>query len=228
MPRILEMCEDLAERFVFEPSKVAGIAKALREAGLIKAGPRGINAPAATPLDTARILIGMMLRVKLHEVAEGVRLFGGFETIDGGEVRIGPSPACTFEGTLASILEYCMQIYDDSDRSQRQFLDFDFSVSIIRDACVADISAGRLADEGEDGDSDGFTRRSDYRFIHPELRTSMERGELSPEMRAAWQRYRSGFHESPMLLKSDLIAIGQVLAGHQPFGWCPASGTLEG
>ena len=64
MPRVTDLCRDLAERFQFEESKVLGYSRVLREAGMLTTGARGVNAPDATSLDAARLLIVMMVRAK--------------------------------------------------------------------------------------------------------------------------------------------------------------------
>ena len=214
MPRILQMADDFAERFAFEPSRIAGIVKALREAGLLKAGPRGKNAPDATALDAARILIGMMLRLKHEDVAEGVRLFGGFKPNPGDE-HASSAPA-TFEGALAQALKTLSAEGAREDRSRLVY------IKINRDYCYGQLHVAIRADDDDprwDGevDFDGIDHTISVRYLHPEFDASLA-NQLTPtaQLLAAWRRYRSGFHEEPVLHPSDLIDIAQVLAGHDP------------
>jgi len=218
MPRISQLTDDFAERFNFEPSRVSQIAKALRadDAALIRSGPRGVNAPDATPLEAARLLIAMMLRVKHHEAAEGVKLFGGFRSLNDQPVTIGGRSAESFEDAFALVLAYCGN--EATPGEFNPFFDrFEFSISIYRDTCSAEIHIGQWAeDQGEDEDAEPvFERQETYRFLHPEYGASLaNNAQLTPELRAAWRRYRAGFREVPSLWKSDLIEIGQVLAGY--------------
>lgn len=214
MPRVLQMADDFAERFAFEPSRVAGIVKALREAGLIKAGPRGVNAPNATSLDAARLLIGMMLRLKHEDVAEGVRLFGEFKP--SADDRNAPRAPSIFENVLASALDRL------STEGARDDLSRMVQVSIDRDHCFGSLVIEVRADETDerwetDPEFDGRIETVEVRYYHPEFQESLANG-ASPtaELLAAWRRYRSGFHETPVLFHSDLLNIAQVLAGHEP------------
>ncbi|WP_394659556.1 hypothetical protein [uncultured Novosphingobium sp.] len=218
MPRISQITDDFAERFNFEPSRVAQIAKALRmdADGLIRSGPRGVNAPDATPLEAARLLIAMMLRVKHHEAAEGVKLFGRFRPLDGTPVSIGGKAAQTFEDAFAILLGYCGQPTTPGEFNP--LLDrFEFSLWIHRDTCFADIFIGQWEGDADEDAEAVFARQETFRFVHPEFgAVAANDYEMTPELRASWRRYRTGFHETPMLTKNDLIEIGQVLAGHMP------------
>lgn len=214
MPRVLQMADDFAERFAFEPSRVAGIVKALREAGLIKAGPRGVNAPNATSLDAARILIGMMLRLKHEDVAEGVRLFGGFKPSD-EDPNASRAPV-VFEQVLATALDR-LSIKGAREDSSRLL-----QISIERDHCfgslIVDIRANDDDERWEtDPEFDGNIETIEVRYFHPQFQESLA-NEATPtaELLAAWRRYRSGFHETPVLYHTDLLNIAQVLAGHEP------------
>lgn len=211
MPRISQLTQDFAERFAFEPSRVAQIAKALRMDGLIQSGPRGVNAPDASPLDAARLLIGMMLRVKNHEVSDGVRLFGRFELWDRADPKHGAAVAC--EDMLVKVLEICGH-EDEPSNAERQF-----RFIINRDLAIAKVIVSTWAGDdhpmAEDDEFDGFNH-FEFRYLHPEFGQSVIERKASPELRKAWRLYRSGFHEEPMLSNEDLLEIGQVIAGHTP------------
>jgi len=212
MPRILQLADDFAERFAFERTRVAGYVKALREAGRIKTGPHGVNAPNATTMDAARILIAMMLRPKLHEVAESVELFGKFKIIatDGKENEY---PAHC-EDALAKALEFYgnKAAQGDTSRFFTFRIHFDHAFATMTVSVWAGDDDPRLEDESFSGFDE-----VELRYLHPEFAPSLENGaELTPALRAAWRRYRSGFHEVPMLDSHDLAEIGQVIAGHIP------------
>jgi len=213
MPRITELCEDFAERFAFEPSRVLGIAKALREAGLLKAGPRGKNAPDATALDAARILIGMMLRVKQDEVAEGVSLFGSFPA--NIKNLNGLNAPATFELAFAEILDRC------ATKGKEWYSNKGFEVKIIRDYSYASVFIAKLAsDDDPRMDDDDFypvLAQNEFRYLHPEmLKIQPNDPLLHPDLLEGWRKYRSGFHEEPVLLNNDLREISEVLAGRIP------------
>jgi hypothetical protein len=76
MARVSDLCRDFASRFDIEESRVTGVARALREAGLITQGARGVNAPHATALDAARLLIALMADRKIKESPAAVNYFG--------------------------------------------------------------------------------------------------------------------------------------------------------
>ncbi|WCT77512.1 hypothetical protein [Novosphingobium humi] len=229
MPRLSILADDFAERFNFEPSRVAGIVKALRDEprqegmeALIKAGPRGVNAPNATALDAARILIAMMLRVKHHEAPEAVRLFGAFPL---GPILRNDTPVeqdkeqsyraqapVSCEDALAKALEF----YGHEGAAEVDERNFTFSIH--RDLASASVTVGIWAgDDDPRWESDDFSGFDyiEFRYLHPEFGPSIANGgELTPELRAAWRCYRSGFHEIPTLNSGDLAEIGQVIAGH--------------
>lgn len=231
------MAEDFAERFAFEPSRVVGIVKALRDEGLIKTGPRGVNAHEATPTDAARILIAMMLRVRHQDAAEAVRLFGQMQTLKQEPVSIGGRKAESFEAALATLLSYCMRPISNSDEAWSYFGRFDFSASIVRWYCHGRITLQRFADEDDDGneledtDESGIAETREFLFLHPAVHDfDPESGKptIEPSYFDDVRRYRAGFHEVPHLLREDIIAIGQVLAGHRPLGWiCRQYGEFE-
>lgn len=217
MPRISQITEDFAERFNFEPPRVAQVAKALRAQKLVQSGPRGINAPNASSLDAARLLIALMLRVKHDDAVDGVKLFGEFRALDAESVSIAGKVAYNFEEALALMLDYCGQDMD-SEGGNAAFDDLEFSVRIHRDSCSAYIFMGQWADNADEADDEEptFKREQTFTFLHPEVAPSLASGEFTPALRAIWRRYRTGFHEIPELSKNDLIAIGQVIAGRSP------------
>jgi len=214
MPRITELCNHLADRFRFEESKVQGYARILREAGLLTTGARGVNAPDATALDAARLLIAMMLRAKKDDAAEAVKLFGSFQP-----VVIGPSetPGGTerllgnrCDDAVAMILVAASKIEPDQTFQRR----FDFSIT--RDLAYASITVGTWAgDDDPRQELDDFSGwdSCEFRFLHSEFINRAPEDGPSDELVATWNHYRSGFHEVPQVFNEDLIAIGQFIAG---------------
>ena len=77
--KIPKLALDYAARFNLDPVFVSGVARYLREAGLLSQGARGVNAPDATPLDAARLLIPFMvggIAMKAKDAPEIVKDFG--------------------------------------------------------------------------------------------------------------------------------------------------------
>lgn len=217
MPRILELCDDFAERFNYEPTKVAGYARVLREAGLLTSGARGVNAPDAKALDAARILIAMMLRSKLADVVSDVQLVGEFVPGEGETFSAAFSPS-NFEAGFAGVIEYLGRYeLPDGDISRSSYRRFNTKVVIERDAMICSV---------EIEDQQPRTRKKhkkEVHFAHPELQRWLSSGpkfdNFPSELVQAFGRYKSGFHEAPSLNRDDLIAVGQIVAGRLPVGW---------
>lgn len=207
MPRVTQLCADLAERFRFEETKVHNYSRVLREAGMVTTGARGINAPDATPLDAARLLIAMMLRTKADDTLAGVKLFGGFVALDEG-AAIGGRTVTTFEDALEALIEYCGIADAGTADGEARYSDFSFEAAIVRDLAIANVRLAKLDDEGEESEVRSF------RFAHPDIAAADDANLTVPERLAKdWRHYRSGFHEIPTLMKGDLLNIGQVIAG---------------
>lgn len=66
----------IAHTFGLEDKTVAVFARALREAGLLTTGARGVNAPHMTPLDAARMTLAVLTTDSPSECVERVRRFG--------------------------------------------------------------------------------------------------------------------------------------------------------
>lgn len=225
MPRIQEICSDLAERFVFEPAKVLGYARALREAGLLSTGARGRHAPNATALDVVRLMIPMMLRVKIDDAVDAVEVFGRGVPANDEPVNIAGKKVKTFEDAFALLLEYCMQPYDGSQNCEDRFYSYDFGAMIIRGLCQGRIELTHIVD----GDDEPDEVRQ-FTFIHPDLEgidpLASNTGSAD-KFFSDRLKYRSGFHEVPNIGKSEFISLGQVLAGHKPLGWICRGWTFE-
>ncbi|MGQ2941563.1 MAG: hypothetical protein ACT6Q7_14065 [Blastomonas fulva] len=210
MPRITELCNHLADRFRFEESKVQGYARILREAGLLTTGARGVNAPDATPLDAARLLIAMMLRAKKDDAAEAVKLFGSFtgKAMSPGDLPRGTEPlvSARCEDALAKIITAYGQA--DVDRASSR----NFTFSIVRDLAFASIEVETWP---ADDDTREYPDEYEFRFFHPEFANRPPEQGPSEELLSAWKHYRSGFHEVPTLFCNDLQEIGLLIAGRR-------------
>lgn len=215
MPRLSGLMEDFAQRFSFEPTKVASLARPMREAGLLTQGARGVNAPMATTMDAARLLIAMMLDTKIATVAADVELIGSFRPIDGQQFSDVFAPK-TLDECLAGILEY-------TGRHEEQHLDGFVSYFRIKPYVgMAEVMIGyiREAEEGDDGDEDGLIERTKLvHFVHPDIdQPSLDLPESYWE---AMKRFPTGFYQEPELRTRELIAIGQIVADREPLHWWP-------
>ncbi|MBY0620810.1 hypothetical protein [Sphingomonas ursincola] len=207
MPRVTELCTFLADRFHFEESKVLGYARILREAGLLTTGPRGKNAPDATTLDAARLLLAMMLRAKKDDAATAVELFGSFKgkAISDGTMPQGTQrlvgAAC--ENALADILTAA------AEASPEQIENRQLVFSIVRDLAYVSILVTTWPDDEQAEEPQEF----EFRFFHPEFAARDPEQGPTDALVAAWNQYRSGFYEVPILQSQDLVAIGQFIEG---------------
>lgn len=214
MPRVTELCTFLADRFHFEESKVLGYARILREAGLLTSGARGVNAPDATTLDAARLLIAMMLRAKKDDAATAVQLFGSFE---GKAIGEGPVP----QGTQRLVGAACEQalaqiIAAAAQATPEQIENGQFTFSIVRDlAYVSIIVSSWPGDDDPRHELENFSGwdEFEFRFFHPEFAARDPEQGPTDALVAAWNQYRSGFYEVPILHSQDLVAIGQFIEG---------------
>lgn len=66
----------IAAAFTVEEKTVTVYARALKEAGLLTSGARGVNAPDMTPLDAARMTIALLACDGPSQAVERVRRFG--------------------------------------------------------------------------------------------------------------------------------------------------------
>jgi hypothetical protein len=214
MPRLTGLIEDFAQRFNFEPTKVASLARVMREAGLLTQGARGVNAPMASSMDAARLLIAMMLDSKMATVAEDVDLFGRFKAQQKFSDVFAPE---TLEECLAGMIDYCGQTGGIHHHGAM------LVVCLRPYVGIADATVGYIREAGNDeqGDEDGMIE--DIRvvsFIHPDIGDDLSQG-LPPSYFEATKRFPSGFYQEPKVTDRELVAIGQVVAGHQPIHWKP-------
>lgn len=75
MPRVTQLVSDLAARFGLDERTLAGKARALREAGMLTSGAHGVNAPRATFMDGARLLLAMLADGKSVAVVQDVEAY---------------------------------------------------------------------------------------------------------------------------------------------------------
>lgn len=218
MPRVSTLVEDFSGRFNFEPTKVASLARALREAGLLTQGARGVNAPKATVSDAARLLLAMMLDCKIATVAQDVSLFESFKPVNSAKFSDTFAPQ-TLGECLAGLIDYF---------GSTKWVNLDgFNAWVRLKPYVGMVEVGisqiRDAEENEQGDDDGLIERDAIvTFVHPDITMeALEEEALPLTYTSALTRFPTGFYQEPELRTRELLAIGQIVAERQPMFWCP-------
>jgi hypothetical protein len=194
MPRVSDLCKDFALRFGFEEAYVSGVARYLREAGLLTQGARGVNAPHALPLDAARLLIALMAGGKAKDAATVVRDFGPMVSIDLDEPHAFIPEGSKYEDTLARVIErFGTDMGDDWLASPHAATEIEFELIPYK--------------------TEGLVRLRDrYIGFIPSTEDLLRDGGMS-------DRYPIGFRVTATITNIELLSIGQVVAGHQPAGW---------
>ena len=199
MPRLSAIIDDFAERFSFEKTKVASLARVMREAGLITSGARGVNAPPATSLDAARLLLAMMLDSKLATVAEDVAIVGTFTVLDRSQLTPGFQPT-NLEDGIVRVFEFVAKSSSD------QIAEYGFNLSITPWAALAEIMIGIYPeDESQD------TREIKVSFSHPDIDPNNITN-LPEAYYAASRRFPVGFQQTATVHRDHLISIGRLIA----------------
>jgi hypothetical protein len=103
-----------ADNFGCDPSHVRQLCRALREAGLLTTGARGVNAPHMTALDAARLTVAVLAGSIPTTVIEDVRFWGELQTASirvGAVTRPGPYRALG-PGEEETLEKACASIFD--------------------------------------------------------------------------------------------------------------------
>jgi hypothetical protein len=113
MATSIAMAKLLAAATGISPQTLLVEVRRLGEANQISRGGRGKNAPEMSPLDTARMLIGLLTSERPEDMPKGVRAFGSLRTTAGvwlhGEptddtIKLPPYPH-SFEIAIAEIIK---------------------------------------------------------------------------------------------------------------------------
>lgn len=199
MPRLSTLVDDFAERFSFEKTKLGSLARYMREAGLLTTGARGVNAPSATPLDAARLIIAMMLDSKLPNVVEDVRLVGSFVIVDREQWTPAFKPE-TLEQGLADLFAYVGMA------SEEAMSDFALSFTLTPYAAIGTIEIARIPESGEE-------KRATLIFAHPDVANSEPNKPLPATYLDIARRFPLGFYQQPMLRTGGITGVGQLVMG---------------
>jgi len=98
----------VAQAYSVEEKSVVVYARALKEAGLMSTGARGINAPNMRPIDAARITIALLATDNPSRAVERVRRFGALplnkkECIGALPAEWFPTDDLTFENVMVRL-----------------------------------------------------------------------------------------------------------------------------
>lgn len=197
MPRLSTLIDDFAERFSFENTKLSSLARVMREAGLLTSGARGVNAPMATPLDAARLVIAMMLDSKLPNVVEDVHLVGRFVIVDRSKWTPTFQPE-TLEQGLAELFKYVGTASEDA------LADFAFAFTLTPYAAIGTIEFARIPEEGEE-------KRTELAFSHPDMADTTAGKPLPESYLEVARRFPLGFYQRPMLLTGGILGVGTLV-----------------
>lgn len=217
--KIPKLALDYAKRFNLNPVFVQGVARQLREEGLLSQGARGVNAPEALPLDAARMLFPFMvggIAMKAKDAPQIVRDFGRLKHVKTfkfdeelqrdvaikGEEATPPGPL------LEDAIAYIIDAMNDQDRMRELLPEnpYDFGQGLI-------IQDGRLSAKIVHNHFT-FLYRPETAFGHEEIETD----NATP---MAWlpERYRSSMHSERQMDFLQFAAISDVLSGRKPIGW---------
>jgi hypothetical protein len=225
--KIPQLVSDYALRFNLEPVLVAGVARYLREAGLLSQGGRGVNAPDATPLDAARLLIPFMVggvAMKAKDAPDVVRDFGNLthsrtfllDRETGRDViqHDQTTPPATLEQAIAKIIE---ELHGEETRQNWLHVnphDALYSGVFIKDTLLT----AKIVNAD-------WT----YSYVHPLWLEWANSGNARPDengafsypdaLQVAKRRYGSTILGERHIEFGQLCAISEVLHGNRPIGW---------
>jgi hypothetical protein len=229
MPRVSEIADDFAERFGIEPQRARHIARTLRECGKLTTGARGRNAPAATSLDAARLLIGMMLVWRpVARTCLDVERIGNWTTRNEGNFRTSKH-FDTFEQGLANLFN------EVSKYQSHGVIPYGISVSISPAVGSARIDIFPTDDHSIEGSNldaesikDMWPNLESYVFINKKLgeidyTSDTEilaiRHLLKDQSTEYYADFRTGFNLTPEVGCKEIFAVSKVVAGEKPLGW---------
>lgn len=199
MPRLSVLIDDLADRFSFEKTKLNSLARVMREAGLLTSGARGVNAPDATSLDAARLLIAMMLDSKIASVNEDVSLVGKFTVLRNSNPDANFSPT-NFEDGFSQVLDMFGTAPD------WYVHDLTGYVELTPYAALALIHLARIPE-----DEDQNIKEVEISFTHPDVKSN-DTLTLPQSYHEAARRFPTGFKQKPIIDRHDLAEIGELIA----------------
>lgn len=197
MPRLSVLIDDFAERFSFERSKLNGLARTMREAGLLTSGARGVNAPSATPMDAARLLIAMMLDSTPPSVVEDVQLVGSFAPMNPDKLPAGFKPDCLEHG-LALLLEYAGKRALRGEPMPESVI-----FQLLPYAAIGNIHI--LGAKRRKPDTIGFSHPD---AVGIDLARALPKSYLD-----AAKRFPTGFYQTPEMRNLELLAVGALVMG---------------
>ncbi len=167
----------------------------MREGGLLTTGARGVNAPQATTLDAARLLIAMMLNSKLPTVVEDVKLIGQFVPLRPEKLPAGFKPD-TLENGLALLIDYAAKM----DANGVKMESIAFRLQPYKAMANIEIVKGK-----------GKSVSIDLSL--PDVRKWVISGPFPDTYREAYSRFPVGFYQEPMITEKELVLVGKLVMG---------------
>lgn len=146
----------IADTFSVEGKTVTVYARALKEAGLLTTGARGVNAPDMTPLDAARMTIALLACDGPSQAVERVQRFGkiryspDYRTSQTWRETIGPEEFASLfpVETLEEVLAFIYSLYLDRslEDASRWFNERLFSLKILPFEVSAELELWKYTD----------------------------------------------------------------------------------
>lgn len=206
MPTINRLADHFAESFGIEASRSNGIARYLREAGMLSQGARGVNAPNATALDGARLLIGnMLVWVSAKSIPDHVKNVGNWVLM---EVENEPKcPVPTLDRFLAMMLEQLAALDVENPAG-----DISTFFCIIPGGNCATLECSRWNDELED-----WEVTNQFTFVD-ELNKEMLSDATKP-FHSRIPALNGPFGLRPTATILDLFPLAKVICGEKQVGW---------
>lgn len=232
--KIPKLALDYAARFNLDPVFVQGVARHLREAGLLSQGARGVNAPDATALDAARLLIPFMvggIAMKAKDAPEIVRDFGRlrhvrtfvFDTESQRDVAVAGDDGAPPSEFLENAIAYIIAELQDAE--------------FRKDVLLTNLTGSRTGLLVQDARLTAKIVNGDWTFLyHPDadqdyitaVDAARVHGSEAPRP-MSWLpvRYRSSMNGERQLEFAQLAAISDVIADKRPTGWHTLQSELD-
>lgn len=223
MALISDVVTELSVMSGIAEASVVGVARRLREAGLLSQKGRGRGAAHATPLDAARLCIALMVGGKAKDASTVVRDFGQLRLshrsvepehvyAELGLEMVGVTPEHTFEEGLAGLIA----IWGEARLVKKM-------EALVGPAGMWPGMLARLSDSGMAGTV--YFGGSSYTYNHAGLvraNQTEDAGEslaLLEEYQATAREYRSGIRSTREVSGVELLPLGEVVAGLRQPGW---------
>jgi len=223
MALISDLVTELSVMSGLAEISIVGVARRLREDGLLSQKGRGRGAAHATPLDTARLCIALMIGGKAKDASTVVRDFGQLQlsrrSVEPEHVygslsleMAGVAPEHSFEEGLAGLIA----VWGEDRLVARM-------KALIGSGGMWPGMLARLSDSSMAGTI--CFGASTYTYNHAALIRANQAADsevrlaLSQEYLATARKYASGIRSTREITGVELLPLGQVVAGLRDPGW---------